>query len=367
MTHLIRSTAYWFVLCIAFAVPLSCLAQPDTIKIGVMLCLTGDCAEWGTNGLKGVQLAAEQINQNGGVLGKKLELVVHDSHDTTPSDSVTAFRKLLTKNVKYVIGPTWTVGGMPVAPIAAKQKDLIVTSPSVGVRDFNESSINILNVWPHDEIATRKLAHYAYSKGWRRAAIFGSQDPWVKTQSDTFEEEFEILGGHVVKRVEPLPGSRELKAEALQIKSSKPDVVFYSNYQVDVFSKELDKIGFSPPKLAILMEKERVKAAQGALEGTVFALYDEPRDDFKEAFIAKFGDEPGITADTAYDVLFLYAKAIEDAGSSSPKEALDQLLNVKDFKGASGTFSINGVGAVNKQPVLWIVRGLEYVKLGSNG
>lgn len=276
------------------------LKEEVPIKFGIMLCLTGDCAEWGTNSLKGAELAAEQINARGGILGRKLELIIHDSHDTTPSNTVTALRELLIdKDIKYIIGPTWTAGGMPIAPIIAKRKDLIVTSPSVGVKDFNETASNILNIWPHDEIATRKLAQYAISKGWKKAAIFGSEDPWVKTQSNTFQEEFTKLGGSITAREEPL-----------------------------------------------------------------FALYEDPAKDFKESFQNKFQNDPGITADTSYDIVMLYAQAIQDTGSTDTTKTLQYLLSsVKNFRGASGSFSINQEGAVDKKPVLWIVKGLDYRRL----
>ncbi len=357
-------TSKIFMLGLLLLVALPVQGRSESIKIGVALCLSGDCAEWGTNGLNGARLAAKEINQKGGVLGKQIELVVQDTKDTSPAATVAAFQKLLREtDLHYIVGPTWTVGGMAAAPILAEKKDLVVISPSVGVRDFNETSSNLLNIWPHDEIATRKLAQYAWSKGWKKAAIFGSEDPWVRTQSDTFEEEFKKLGGSISKRVEPLPSSRELKAEALQIKASQPDVVFFSNYQTDVFAGELRALNFSAPQLAILMEKERVQAAAGALEGAVFALYEAPAEDFQNAFREMFGSDPGISADTSYDALKLFGAALQVVGDKDPEKVREQLLSVEDFKGASGTFSINDMGAVDKKPVLWRVKGLEYEKL----
>jgi ABC-type branched-subunit amino acid transport system substrate-binding protein len=66
-----------------------------------------------------------------------------------------------------MIGPTWTVGAMPINSLIAAEKDIIVISPSVGVKEFNETSHNIFNTWPHDEKATRELAGYAIAQGWQ--------------------------------------------------------------------------------------------------------------------------------------------------------------------------------------------------------
>lgn len=346
----------------------SALAGEKPLKVGVMLCLSGDCAEWGTNGLKGAQLAAEEVNKEGGVLGRRVELVVQDSRDTVPASSVSAFHKLaMDPDTHFIIGPTWTVGGMPVAPLAARRTDLIMISPSVGVKEFNETADNIFNDWPHDEIATRALAQYAAGRGWKKAAIFGSQDPFYMTQTRIFEEEFARLGGSVAEKVEPLPESRELKTEALRVKQCNPDFVILTNYQADVIALELRRIDFRAPMLAVQMEKKRVADAQGALEGTIFAMYEKPEAGFSKHFKERFGEEPGISADTAYDALMLFARTAQQAKSTDPGKVKQSLLAVRNYQGASGTFSIDDKGAVDKKPVLWRVRGLDYERVSSGG
>ncbi|MBX7137270.1 MAG: ABC transporter substrate-binding protein [Oligoflexia bacterium] len=351
-------------LTVALAISSALSAESADLKIGAMLCLSGECAEWGANSLRGIELAIAETNQNGGVLGRKLKLVVEDSHDDVPSRAVSAFRKLNEdRGIHYLVGPTWTVGAMPMAPLIAASKEIVVISPSVGVKEFNESAPNILNTWPHDDKATIQLAQYAISQGWRRAAIFGSQDPFVKVQSDAFQAEFTKLGGLITTRVEPLPSSRDLKAEALRVRASTPDVIFFSNYQVDVFAKELQRINCQVPRLSILMEKERVKAAQGALENTIFALYAEPTAAFKDAFRLRYRQEPGITADTAYDAVMLFVRALRDVGRDDAPMVAARLHTLKDFRGASGIFSVDSKGAVDKLPVLWAVHGLDYRKL----
>lgn len=342
------------------------LTEAPRIKIGVMVCLSGACAEWGTNSRRGVELAVEELNRVGGLLGRRVQAVFEDSRDDTPSNTVSAFRKLmLDPEIKLIVGPTWTIGAMAVAPLIRERKDLVVVSPSVGVGEFNESAEHIFNTWPADEKATRALARYAISRGWRKAAIFGSQEPWVEVQSNTFDDEFRKLGGTITARVEPLPNSRELSAEVLRIKSANPQVVFFSNYQADVMAKELKRLHSPAAQLAILMEQDRIKAAQGALDGTIFAQYDKPAESFVRAFVEKFQQQPGITADTSYDAIFLLAKVIHETQSLERDKLVRALHRIRGFQGASGTFSINPQGAVDKHPVLWKVQGLEYLRVES--
>ena len=228
------------------------------------------------------------------------------------------------------------------------------------MKEFNERSQNIFNTWPHDEKATRLLAHYAIKKGWKTAAVFGSKDRWVTTQSDIFQSEFESLGGIVKIRVDPLPNERELQVESQKIKESQVDFIFLSNYQTDVISKNLRDIHFNAPKIAILMEKERIKSAHGALEGTVFAQYEKPVDAFSKEFFNKYNQEPGITSDTAYDAVMLYAQAVNKIQSFEIDEIQSAMHRTKKFNGASGIFSVDEKGAVDKQPLLWSIHGTEY-------
>ena len=347
-----------------FSLPLVQAEEQAVLTIGVMSCLSSDCAEWGENTRRGVELAIEQVNSSGGVLGRKLEAVYQDSRDVSPSYTRSAYQQLSSNNkINFIIGPTWTIGGMAIAPLIARNQNQIVVSPSVGVREFNETADNIFNTWPHDERATRKLASYAIAQGLKTAAIFGSQDPWVETQSRIFSEEYSKLGGKIIAQVTPLPGSRDLATEALQIQKASPEVVFISNYQADIIAQEFAELKFKAVKLSILMEQERVKSANGALEGTIFALYQEPAQDFKQAFINKFKIAPGITADTAYDALMLFVAGIQKAQSFEPLKVRAQLQEIRDFRGASGTFSVAADGSVNKQPVLWKVSGETYLRV----
>jgi len=359
-------------LCVALALCALALAnayyrsitQPNEkqFKLGVLLCLTGPCAEWGNNALNGIKLAQTEINARGGILGRTLEVVVQDSAEQTPSAAVTAFQNLLLDpQIRYVIGPTWTPAALAIGPLAKKRKSLLITSPSAGVGDFNEMGSNIFNVWPHDEVSTRKVARYAIRQGWMQAAIFSSQQPWEKLQGDTFEQEFTKLGGVVTAKVEPLDTATNLKSEALTVVHSQPDVVFFANFQsMGVAAKELQVLQYSGHKLAILMDKTRIETAQNGLEDTIFALYPEASSSFRIRYERAYGEKPGNSADTGYDTVMLYAHAIEQAQTTDVGAIRKILRTTKDFAGASGTITFDAKGGVIKDPPLWRVSGLDY-------
>ena len=335
--------------------------KQHTIKLGALLCLTGSCAEWGQNALNGITLAVETINSEGGILGRPLEIIAQDSKEDSPSDAVTAYRQLtLDSEIQFIIGPTWTAAALALAPLISRDKTLVAISPSVGVREFNEAASNLYNLWPHDENATRSLARYAASKGYRRAAIFSSEQPWVKQQGDTFEEEFLLTGGSIAIKVESLPHPTELQAEALKITSSSPDVVFISNLiQLDTAAKELRKLGYHGPKLALLANRSQLEQAKGSLEDTVMAKYQEPAEWFRKTYEKRFNEPPGMSADTAYDAVILYLTVLQ--ASTRPDEVPTALRDISLPHGASGSIRFDEKGAVKKTPRLVTVKGTSFI------
>ncbi len=331
-----------------------------TIRIAALLCLTGACADWGENSLRGIELAIEEINEKGGVLGQKLELVVQNSDEMAVARAVSGYQELVAQGVRYLIGPSWTPAGLAIAPIA-KKDPVIITSPSLGVKEFNEVADNIFNLWPHDEIATRSLARFAIEKGWKRAALFSSTQAWDQTQGNIFEEEFVKRGGAITIRVEPHENTRDLRTEAAKIKNMNPDVVMYTNFtHLGLAARELKRLGYKGNTLSILMDKSRVEIAEGGLEGTIYAQYPESSEKFKAAFLKKYGKEPDTTADTAYDTVYFYTKGVSGAGTTDITEVKKRLNALTTFSGASGTFTFDGKGGVVKESVLWIVKNGEF-------
>ena len=114
--------------------------------------------------------------------------------------------------------------------------------------------------------------------------------------------------------------------------------------------------------MTILMDKTRLEDGAGALEGTVFAQYDPATDDFVTTYKQEYGEEPGISADTAYDAVQLYARAIKDAGELDPVIVKDVLLKL-EHEGASGKIVFDSKGGVIRQPSLWYIKNGKYAKV----
>ena len=336
--------------------------KQDTFRIGALLCLTAPCEEWGENSLDGIMLAAEEINASGGILGKQIEIVVEDSAEDNIANSVNAYKALRSKNIEYIIGPTWSAAGQALGPIAAKDK-VLITSPSLGVRDFNEAGTNIFNIWPHDELATRALAKFAFEKGHRKIAIVSSKESWYLVQGNAFEDEFVKLGGTVLIKDEIPTDRTDVRTDAAKIFALKPDLIAYSNFEnMGLVAHELSVLGYTGAQVSVLMDESRIDQGRGAFEGTVLVQYAKPSQEFINAYKNKFGKEPGITADTGYDALKIYAQIINEAGRDDLSEVNKIFADLKTYPGASGELTFDGKGGVTKPPVFYVVKGTQFVE-----
>jgi len=333
--------------------------------IGLDICLSGVCAEDGDYTLKAAQLAAEELNSRGGVLGRLIRFAVQDGSDAVSGvKAVTAYRNLrLNKDINYFIGPTWTPGGLALAPIVAREPDVIITSPSLGAAEYHKAGDNIFNSRGADEICSRRMAHYAFERGWKRAAIISTQQPWEMAKATAFEEEFRKIGGVTLIRVEPQPDIDNLRTESIKVLQSRPDVVFISTMvRYAVAARELRRLNYTGPKLVPNIDQPRIMEAQGAAEGTVLAVLVEPSDWFKERFGKRFNLPATPISAIAYDTVLLYAKAIEQSGTFEPTVVRKAILSL-ELEGASGRLRFDKEGGALRDPLLRVVRGENLVAL----
>ena len=338
---------------------LSAQELPSKIKIGALLCLTTSCADYGKNSLDAVMLAAEEEKAKGGL---DVEIVIEDSSDSTPKQTVSAYQSIIKKlENDIIIGTSWSVGGLPIAPIVAKDPNVLMISPSIGLRDFNESGDNIFNVWPHDDVGTSALAEKIYKDGLRKVSIVVTMEPWEQTQAKTFKSKFEKLGGEVVSYIEYLSSQSDVKTYALKSVKPKPDAVLMANYNhMGLFAKELKRLSYKGKILGLLMDKIQIDQSQGALEGVEFTMNPEADPKFKDAFTKKYGRAPGISADMAYDAFNLLVKVIKESKTLDPKVLSKKLLEIKDYNGVSGKITFDSKGGIVRPATIMKLVGDKY-------
>lgn len=330
------------------------LVGTEPIKIGMSVCLTGSCAEWGENAVKGAQLAVDKNNTDPS--HKKIELVIEDSQEDQIPKAIAGYQKLKDQGINFFFTPTWTPAALALAPIISKD-DVVAITASVGVKEYHESGQNIFNTWPIDEAGTRYLARFVKKQGINSVAIVSSKQPWEQTQGNAFEDEFKKLGGKVTSKTEPSLTEKDFTTLALAVINQKAEAVFYSNLNnMGIAAKNLKTLGFKGQQFAVLMDQTRLEQANGTLDGTIYVQAPEASKVFIEEFKVRYNTEPGVSSDTAYDAITWLASALNKTTDMSPKNIALIMRKMQSLDNtASGTLTFDTKGSILRDPALWIV------------
>src|SRR3989344_3908706 len=314
------------------------------IEIGSIGILTGEGAAWGTAAKNGIDMAVEKINAEGGINGRLIE-ANHQDDKSDPALSVTAFQKLTQADgVQIIVGTTWSRSGLPLVPLA-DQNHVLLISPSLGVKEFNEGSPFVFNTWPHDFILSEKLADFVFEQSHRKVAVFGQQDVWVQDQTNAFARRFEELGGTVPVLLTPANADLDLRTEAARVKEANVDAVILTNGVANagpVAAKRMRELGVTAQFYSMSLDANIVAQAGEAYEGLVFPTFLTPTNEFAQEYQNKFGIAPDIGADSAYDAVTMLAQAMKQTGSTDPSILKDALANIKEWDGASGLLISEG-------------------------
>lgn len=323
----------------------------EDIVIGGALILSGDAASWGETTKNGMELAIKDINASGGISGRKLVAKYEDTQ-ISPFSTISAFNKLTDSDqVKFIIGTNWSNQGLALTDLIA-QKKVVVVSPTLGVKEFNEANPYIFNTYPHDFILSRDMADLVYKKGHRNVAIIGANDVWVKDQTKNFSERFIELGGKISFLYEPNVDEKDIRTGAMKIKqdpSIDGIIVTVAGYSLfDVIMTQIKDIGINQPIFAENTDNTLIANCKGACEGLTFLVSLTPTKEFEERYKATYNRDIQIGADSSYDAVMMIAQAMRATKSTDPDKVKDYMASIKEYDGVSGYLKSDGLRAFTK-------------------
>ena len=304
-------------------------AEPETIKIGVVMDLSGDLAPMGARMLDGARLAANEINAAGGVLGKDIQLVEEDGK-TDPSAGLDRVKKLIEiDGVQVIVGPMISGTSKLAIPYA---KEHAVPCITMSATAFELSEMDgtewFFRACLLDDAQGRVLSQVVMDGGYSKLATIVLNNLYGKGVQAALVEGLQEKGwgGKVVAEVEYDEAKKDYRTELGQIKDSNPDVVLLVSYADDgiiIFKQALEMgldtiawLGcdgnygsglFKEPRSAEFMEKAIVAGTRTVGFGSTY-------EQFVADYTAAFGEAPEIYCDTSYDAVMAAAKAIEKAG-----------------------------------------------------
>ncbi|MCC7508811.1 MAG: ABC transporter substrate-binding protein [Planctomycetes bacterium] len=329
-------------------------ATEDTVKLGLYVSTTGKIATFGTDTKNGVDLAVEEINKAGGIKGKTIDLRFYDAASKAEEAGNVATKLATQDKVLVAMGEVASGLSLAAAPVF-EQNGIPMVSPSSTNPTVTQQGKNIFRICFLDDFQGSACAVFAYKElGKRKAAIIRNQDdPYSTGLADYFRLKFKALGGEIVADESYKEGTKEFASQITNVKAKTPDIIFLPCYYNDValLSQQIrgQGIGDDVPMLGGdgWESANLIPNSKGALEGSYFGNHYSPEDPsehvqaFVKGYKAKYNTAPSSLAALGYDVVYVVKKAIEEAGEFDRAKVRDALAALKDFKGVTGTFSID--------------------------
>ena len=357
--------------------------QQDTIKVGLIVELTGDMPGVGASSKNAAQLAVNEQNSTGGIsIGGKpyqIELVVEDNASKA-EQSVAAVNKLITQdNVLAIVGPNASLGAIPAAEIAEYNKTLLITPWSTNPKTTLDTTTGkpkdyVFRACYTDPFEGRVLARFVLEKlkAKKVAVLYDVASEAPKSQADLFRLTFEELGGKTVAFETYTTGDRDFSAQLTKIKSANPDVIFLPAYYNDVglIAQQAHLAGITQPLVGsdAWSSPELIKLSNGTVEGDYFAnhyasdIATPTAKKFIDAYTKQYGNIPDDVAALTYDSMGLLFEAIKKSPSLDRKVVRDSLATLANYPGVTGNIQFTaGSGDPVKSAVIMQIKGDKFV------
>jgi branched-chain amino acid transport system substrate-binding protein len=334
-------------------------AVEGAINIGAVLPLTGSSASIGEDQRRGIELAVAKINEDGGVLGKDLNVIVEDSANAANA-AIDAAKKLVSVDeVAAVMGEYSSGVTVPLGQYLQQEGvvHLNVGSSSPEIADIGDKSFSVIGL---DTIASKFAADELAERGLMKAAVMVPNNSYGEGVVEPFTEAFEAVGGTVTETVLYTEGQTSYRAELERIAASSPDVVLYSAYGQDssVINQQAFEGGMQEtPWFGIYLTMCTVDSAPETVQNQIGmdVNYVGPEgQDYQEAYEAEYGE--GFTSTFngyTYDGTMLLAQAIEEAGSTDGDKIAAALKKLgSGYAGVTGDITFDDQNQRSEQPYL---------------
>lgn len=328
----------------------------DVIKIGATGPYTGETAMYGVACKEGMELAEKEINENGGVNGKKIKIVFYDTKGDT-TETVNAYNRLRDQDeVVGFIGSVLTGESNAIKDLI-KQDNMPTIAPTATGNDVTEGVPNFFRVCYYDNYQGGAAANYASKEapdglGAKSAAMLVSKgNTYSEGLAGAFKETFEKNGGEVVIEESYAKADKDFSAQLTKIKEANPDVIYIPDYYstVGVILQKAKDMGMDIPCLGgdgwDSIQEEYADVAQGYVFTNHYAA-DSPNENvkkFTENYNEAYGKAPASFSALGYDAVYAMANAIIEAGSTDAQAIVSAIQTMK-VTGITGEFTFDEEG-----------------------
>jgi len=337
--------------------------EEEVIKIGAILDLSGPAVSDNLKIKKGIELAVDEINSEGGINGRKVEISWEDDK-CDAKEGVSAIHKMLSLyKFPVIIGGSCSSVTLAIAPIV-KENKIVLVSPYSTNPQLTDAGDYVFRTVPSDIFEAGLEAEFAVKNlGLERVGILYVNNDYGKGLADIFSSQIEELGGEVLIKEPYNLDSSDFRSHLVKIKNKNPELIYIAGYQQALINilKQIKELGVTTQLMAnsLMDDPQIIKEVGDAAEGVIIgSTFFDPTEEFQFRFQTRYGEKGGIFEAIGYDTLKIVATAIKNEGyeSDSIKKGLYEI----EYNGALGdhlTFDKNG-------DIVWPKLTIKTVKNG---
>jgi len=346
---------------LAFSVLLAQAAlAAEPLQVGVPIPITGPYASDGRVMERGIRLAIDQLNSDGGLMGRQLAARVFDIGDLTPDKLQAAATELLDRRNVAVLVNGYGGMGPDIPAFCGHAQPYLNNNATTAVVELTKR-LGCKNIFMASDVDASygrqlfdQMLHMGYDFPGKRIAVLHGPYDWEVGSTDAIRRAAETAGWHVTLNEEVPYGTNQWAGILSKLRSGKPDLVIFEMLDPVSLSTFLGQMRKAPLKGSLIYAGYELGTpalselvAKGGLDGLLgMTLSAQQPNDKGAAFAARwraaYGEDPPLSiAAQVYDEVMLWADAVKRTGSATNYAAVSQALQHSDYKGVTGTIKFN--------------------------
>ena len=328
-----------------FLAPVPVEDDDSTIKIGFIY--TSDTR---SNSLNGAELAALQLNGEGGAHGREIEIIARGNISDTEQAAVIAEELIIQEGVSAMVGPNRSNYAVVIGPVAQRHGIPMVTTTATNPSVTAAGGFVFMAAFT-DDFQGKVMATFATQdlEAKTAAVLTRSESLYSEGLSQTFIDNFTALGGEVVHAQFYMRGDTDFTAQLTAIAEAAPDVFFLPGFSAEIplVVQQAKTLGITGILLGgdswdnSVLISENSEILEGSFFSSLFSAdaapgdLSEDADQFITAYTAIFQVPPAGGAALGYDGVRLVIQAMRRADDLTPTAIRDQLAATIDYSGAT--------------------------------
>ena len=346
--------------CLVASFSLASVAKAESIKVGAILAVTGGASFLGGPEARTLEMMVEKINANGGVLGKKIDLIIKDS-GANPEKAISFTKQLIEEDKVFaILGPSTSGETMKIKNIVEEAKMILVSCAAAEVI-VNPVAKYVFKTPQKDSHAVQKIYGTMKDLGITKIAVLAGNTGFGKAGKGQLEKMASDFGIEVLMTEVYDKKATDLSAVVAKLMANK-DIQAVVNWSIvpaqGILAKNMRQAGWDVPLFQShgFGNVKYIAVGGAAAEGIIFPAgrllianslaEDNPQKELLVRYLidyeTKYPDDKVSTfGGHAYDALTILVAAIEKAGSTDREKVRDAIENLQGLAGTAGVFNFS--------------------------